>query len=186
MKDFPVDLRSGILAANGGYSSSSDAALNSALSGTIPGANFGQVQVAGSVTLNGALSVNLVNGFLPATNDSFAVLTAGTRNGAFASFSYSSNQVTMQLSNTPNSVIVRVTGVAPPQPVLLSPVISGTNVLLTWSAVSNSTYRLEFNPDLAPSNWNALPGDVLGASNLASKLDALTPSNRFYRVRTLP
>jgi hypothetical protein len=183
-----VDLRSGILAANGGYSSSSDAALNSAISGTIPGANFGQVQVAGSVTLNGALSVNLVNGFLPTTNDSFAVVTAGTRTGAFANFYYPSNAVTMQLSNTATSVIVSVTSVAvpPPPPFLLPPVLSTSNVLLSWTAVSNITYRLEFNPDLTPSNWNGLAGDVIGVSNTASKLDALTPSNRFYRVRVMP
>jgi hypothetical protein len=92
----------------------------------------------------------------------------------------------MQLSNTTSSAIVRVTGVAPPRQILFSPAPAGTNVLLTWSAVSNTTYRLEFNPDLNPSNWNALPGDVTGASNTASKSDTLTPSNRFYRVRTIP
>jgi hypothetical protein len=135
--------------------------------------------------LSGALSVSLANGFVPATNDSFMVVTAGTRNGAFTSFSFPSNLVTMQLSNTPSSVLVSVTGVTPP-PILSSPAVSGTNVLLTWSSFSNFTYRLEFNPDLTPSNWTALPGDVLGASNTASKLDALTPSNRFYRVRVLP
>ena len=138
--------------------------------------------------MNGTLSVNLANNYLPTTNDSFTVLSAGTRNGTFASFIYPSNQVTMQLSNTTTSVIVRVTAAASPfpQPLLLPPALSGSNVVLTWTAISNTTYRLEFNPDLTPSNWNALPGDVTGASNTASKLDALTPSNRFYRVRVLP
>jgi hypothetical protein len=45
---------------------------------------------------------------------------------------------------------------------------------------------VEFNPDLAPSNWIALPGDVTAVSNTASKLDPLTLSNRFYRVRVVP
>jgi len=138
--------------------------------------------------LNGALNVVLTNEYVPATNSSFAVLTAGAWNGAFASFSYPTNQVTMQLSNTANSVIVRVTAVAvpPPAPLLLSPLLSGTNVLLTWTAASNTTYRLEFNPDLNPSNWNPVPGDVTISSNTASKRDALTVSNRFYRVHVLP
>ena len=83
-------------------------------------------------------------------------------------------------------MVVLVTAVAPPPPLLLSPVLSGTNVVLTWTAVSNTTYRLEVNPNLTPSNWNALPGDVLGTNNTASKLDPLTPSNRFYRVRIIP
>jgi hypothetical protein len=183
-----VELRSGILAANGGYTSTANALLSCAIGGTNVGTDYGRLQVAGAVTLNGALSVVLTNGFLPATNDSFTVLTAGTRNGTFGSFSYPSNLVTMLLSNTATSVIVRVTAVAaaPSAPLLFSPQLSGSNVLLTWLAVSNTTYRLESNPDLNPSNWYALPGDVTGASNSASKLDALTLSNRFYRVRVLP
>jgi hypothetical protein len=94
----------------------------------------------------------------------------------------------MLLSNTANAVIVRVTGVTapPPAPLLLTPLLSGDNVLLTWTAVSNILYRLEFNPELTPSNWTAVPGDMLGTGTNVSKLDPLTPSNRFYRVRVLP
>jgi hypothetical protein len=183
-----VDLRSGTVAANGGYTSSTGAMLNCAIGGTVPGTNFGRLVANTSIALNGGLSVGLTNGYVPTTNDFFTVLSANSRSGTFASFTYPSNLVTMQLNNTATSVIVRVTGVAipPPAPVLLSPALSGTNVLLSWTAVSNITYRLEFNPNLAPSNWIALPGDVLGLSNFAGKLDALTPSNRFYRVLVLP
>jgi hypothetical protein len=181
-----VEIRSGILAASGGYTSTSNALLNCALGGTAAGTGFGQLRVAGTVNLTGWLSVDLSNGFVPATNDSFTVLTAGTRNGSFANFYYPSNEVTMQLSNTPNSVIVRVTEVAPPKPVLLQPELSGAAVRLIWTAISNTTYRLEFKPDLNASNWIALPGDVTTLSNTASKLDTLTPSNRLYRVRILP
>lgn len=183
-----VEIRSGILVANGGYVSSSNALLNCALGGTTAGTNYGQLQVAGTVTLNGSLSVDLLPGFSPATNDSFTVLTAGARNGAFANFFYPSNAVTMQMSNTPTAVVLRVTNVfsAVPPPLLLPPELIGPDVKLTWIAVSNATYRLEFNPELAISNWTALPGDVTATTNTASKLDALTPSNRLYRVRVLP
>ncbi|HWW02285.1 MAG TPA: hypothetical protein VNZ64_21465 [Candidatus Acidoferrum sp.] len=181
-----VDLRLGVLAANNGFVSAPGALLNCALGGTIAGTSYGQLQVAGAVTLNGALGVVLTNGFIPATNNAFTLLTAGTRNGTFANFYYPSNAVTMQLSNTTSSVIVQVTGVAIPPPLLLTPAIAGSNVLLTWTAFPNVTYRMEFNPDLGPSNWTALAGDVTSSSNFASKLDPLTPSNRFYRVRLLP
>jgi len=79
-----------------------------------------------------------------------------------------------------------VTGVSIPPLLLLTPAIAGSNVLLTWTAFSNVNYRVEFNPNLAPSNWSALPGDVTSSSNFASKLDSLTPTNRFYRLRVLP
>ena len=181
-----VDLRSGILTANGGYISTSSALLNCALGGTTPGANYGQLQVAGAVTLNGGLSVELINGFVPATNDTFTVLAASTRTGAFASFSYPSNAVTMQLSNSPNSVIVRATGIAIPELVLFPPLITSSNVTLCWVAESTKIYRLEFSPDLGLTNWFAVPGQVITSSNQACISDALTSSNRFYRVRVLP
>lgn len=181
-----VDIRSGILAANSGFNSSASALLNCALGGTTPGMGYGQLQVAGTVTLNGALSVDFTNEFSPALNDAFTVLTAGTRTGTFVDFHYPSNAVTMQLSSTANAVVVSVTGVATPAPLLLQPELLGAEIKLTWTAVSNATYRLEFNPDLNPSAWTALPGDVIGVSNTASKLDPLTPSNRLYRVRVLP
>jgi hypothetical protein len=95
----------------------------------------------------------------------------------------------MQLSNTANSVVVRVTDVfsAIPRPMLLPPKIVGPDIRLTWTTVSNINYRLEFNPDLLNlTNWNPIPGDVTATTNTASKLDALTPSNRLYRVRVLP
>ncbi len=405
-----VDIRSGILLMDLSYVSSSSALLNCALGGTTPGTGYGQLHVAGAVTLNGALSVDLINGFVPKTNDAFTVLTVGTRNGTFANFLYPSNAAAMQVSNTANSVIVRVTDVftvpqpAPvpagliswwraegnaldtfgtnhgvltngaafaagqvgqtfaldgaddyvqvpdsvslrpasvaieawvkffatngirivlvkplgtnttfdsyglalqdgavlgaicdnsgfgpfltgpqniaagqwyhlaytfddtskqqvlyvnglavasgtanktmsydthpvllgadlengvlsffhngqideasiynraltrdeiatiynagiagkqmfttiEQPMLFPPEISGADFKLTWTAVSNATYRVEFNLNLNPSNWTAFPGDVPGVSNTASKVDVLTPSNRFYRVRVLP
>jgi hypothetical protein len=183
-----LELQRGILAANGGYNSVSNASLYCGIAGTTAGTGYGRLQVSGPVTLNGTLSVELINNFVPVTNDSFTVLIAGTRNGTFASFSYPSNQVTMQLSNSPTSVIARVTGLVTniSAPALLAPELAGTDVRLIWTAVSNTTYRVEFIPDLSSTNWTALPGDVIGISNTATKLDVLTPSNRFYRVRANP
>jgi len=185
--DGALEIQKGIVAANGGYLSTANALLNCALSGTTVGTGYGHIQVAGTVTLNGALQVSLANGFIPTTNDTFTVLTSGTRSGTFASFRYPSNLVTMQMTSTANSVIVNVSEVlVVPQPVLLPPEILGTEVRLIWTAVSNNTYRLEFNPDLNPTNWNALTGDVTSLGSTASKLDALASSNRFYRILALP
>jgi hypothetical protein len=131
--------------------------------------------------------VDLINGFVPAVGDSFTVLTAGSRNGAFGAFSYPSNQLTLQLSNSPTAVILSVTGAAAvPPPGLFVPTISGTNVLLTWAAVPNITYRLEYTASFNPINWSALVGDVTATNNMASKPDILVPTNRFYRVQIVP
>jgi hypothetical protein len=179
-----LEIPRGILSATGGFTCTSNAFLKCSLAGTNAGTDYGQLQASGTVTLQGALSVDLANGFLPATNASFTVLTAGSRNGAFANFFYPSNLVTMQLSNTVNSVLVRVNGIN--VPILLQPLIAGSNILLSWTAVSNTAYRIEFKPGPGVTNWNVLPGDVTASNSTASKLDPVTPSNRFYRVRVLP
>lgn len=181
-----VEIINGILAANGGFTSRINSLLHCAIGGTTAGTGFGQLQVAGTVALNGVLSVDLTSGYVPMVNDSFTVLSAGVRNGSFANFFDSSPEVTMELSDTPNSVIVRVTDVAPPMPLLLQPELSGADIRLIWTTVSNITYRLEFRSDLDATDWNALPGDITSLSNTASKFDTLTPSNRFYRVRIVP
>jgi len=72
-----------------------------------------------------------------------------------------------------------------PQPVLSLPEIFGSNFKLTWFSASDITYRVEFNPNLAPSNWTTLSGDGTATSAIAGKLGPLTPSNRLYRVRVL-
>jgi len=182
-----VEILNGILAANGGYNSSGSALLNCAIGGTTAGTGYGRLHVGNTVTLNGSLSVILTNGFIPTTNDTFTVLTAGTRNGTFTSFLYPSNQIAMQMSNTVNSVVIHVNEVVTIlNPVLLSPEISSSDIRFIWTAVSNTAYRLEYKTDLSSTNWTVLAGDVVSTSNIASKLDALTSSNRFYRVRVNP
>jgi hypothetical protein len=104
-----TDIRSGILAASGGFNSSSTAQLNCTLGGTTAGSGYGQLQRSGSLTLGGALSVDFTNGFYPNTGNVFTVVSASSLAGAFSSFAYPSNLVTMQSSNTSSSVIAFVT-----------------------------------------------------------------------------
>lgn len=183
-----LDIRSGILVANGGYVSSANALLTCALGGTTAGTGYGQLKVAGAVNLNGQLSVDFAPGFMPATNDTFSVVTAGSRNGQFGSFLFPPFDSNLQLSYTPTSVTIVTTNSTSsvPMPVFLAPEISSSNVTLKWTAVSNVAYRLEFSPILFPLDWTALPGDVIGFDTTASKIDTLTTSNRIYRVRVLP
>lgn len=182
-----VDIQRGVLfASGGGYASSSNAILNCAIAGTVPATNYGQLQVSGPVAINGALSINLANNYVPTTNDSFTVLTAGSLSGAFSNFLYPSNVVTLQLGTTANSIEVVVAGAGPPDRVLLPPQFSGTNVTLCWGALPNVTYRVEVNSTLDPSTWVALPGDVTSSGRIACISDVVVSSNRFYRIVILP
>ena len=66
----------------------------------------------------------------------------------------------MQLSNTANPVIVRVSALAVPELVLFPPLLTSSNVTVCWVADSNKTYRLEYTPDPGLTNWQAITGDV--------------------------
>ncbi len=74
-----------------------------------------------------------------------------------------------------------------PPPVVLQLADSGNgNLLITWSTVTNGTYRVQFNAQLGTTNWLDLPGDVTAAGLTASKQDIKTTTNRFYRIKVVP
>ncbi len=67
--------------------------------------------------------------------------------------------------------------------------ISWTNntAFLTWMATAGVTYRLQYNTNLATTNWIDVAGDVLAGGSLASKTDVYsTNRQKFYRLRQLP
>jgi hypothetical protein len=57
---------------------------------------------------------------------------------------------------------------------------------LAWAAISNRQYRIQYNDDLASTNWSDLPGDVTATNSVSSKADPTAPAARCYRVITLP
>ena len=58
--------------------------------------------------------------------------------------------------------------------------------LLTWSSVSNKTYRVFATADLA-TNFVPISGVITAANSTASYLDnAATNARKFYRVNVLP
>ena len=64
--------------------------------------------------------------------------------------------------------------------------IGTTNVVISWTAVSNGTYRVQYNPALNTTNWTDLTGDVTATGSTATKTDTMTTTNRFYRVQVVP
>jgi hypothetical protein len=73
-----------------------------------------------------------------------------------------------------------------PAPMIRSLAVAGPlDVVITWSAVSNGIYRVQYQPVLGTTNWTDLIGDVTATGNTASKNDSRTPTNRFYRVQVL-
>jgi hypothetical protein len=83
-----------------------------------------------------------------------------------------------------NTGTLTVTATAP---TILGITSSGGNVLITWSALNNATYRLQYLPAFPGTNWQNLAPDVTATNVTASAADS--PGNigqRYYRVMVLP
>ncbi len=59
-------------------------------------------------------------------------------------------------------------------------------MIITWTALSNGTYRVQYKSDLNATSWTNLVGDVTATGSTASKTDIRTTTNRFYRLQVLP
>jgi fibronectin-binding autotransporter adhesin len=73
----------GSLTINGDYTQTADGVLVVKVGGYAAGNEFDQLVVRGHAALDGTLEVNLDEDFVPATGDTFAVVAAGTADGAF-------------------------------------------------------------------------------------------------------
>jgi hypothetical protein len=64
---------------------------------------------------------------------------------------------------------------------------AGTNqITITWNAVGNASYLVQYKADMSDSAWSDAAGTVSIQNNVASITDVATAANRFYRVQVLP
>jgi hypothetical protein len=88
------------------------------------------------------------------------------------------------LSKSDGLVRKLVGGVSPPG----FAVITLTNGIatLSWYAISNRQYRVQFRSDLEAGGWSELAGDVTATSEMAEKSDSVGGTARYYRLVLLP
>jgi hypothetical protein len=84
----------GILTIVGNYTQTPGGVLVIELGGLNPGTDFDQLNITGQATLDGTLTVNLINGFQPNTGDSFPIITFGSGTGTFATINGDGTQFT--------------------------------------------------------------------------------------------
>jgi hypothetical protein len=99
-------------------------------------------------------------------------VTDGTLNAANYTFSFEDGTLTV--------IVVK--------PTILSLAGAGTtNVAITWSAVSNVTYRVNYQSNFASTNWLNLVPDVTATNTTASAVDKPgDTAPRFYRIQIVP
>jgi hypothetical protein len=74
----------GTLTIVGDYTQTSGGVLVIEIGGPNPGTDFDQLNITGQASLDGTLTVNLINGFQPESGDSFTIMTFGSASGTFA------------------------------------------------------------------------------------------------------
>ena len=72
-------------------------------------------------------------------------------------------------------------------PVFLSAVRSNCTLNLTWSAAVGQKYRLQYNSNLASTNWSYLGGSITATGSVVTASDSIcTNAQKFYRVVLFP
>ncbi len=73
----------GLLTISNNYTQGASGQLHIEIGGTTPGTQFDKVAVGSTVTLNGTLDVDVINGFMPPVGQVFGFLTYTNRSGDF-------------------------------------------------------------------------------------------------------
>jgi hypothetical protein len=159
-----------MLAVNANNQSRAYGASNPLLTASYAGFVNGETLATSGITGSPNLAT-VANAASPAGGYPITV-TDGTLNAANYIFSFVNGTLTV--------IVVK--------PTILSLAGAGTtNVVITWSAVSNVTYRVNYQSNFASTNWLNLVPDVTATNTTASAVDKPGDTAlRFYRVQIMP
>jgi hypothetical protein len=172
----------GVLAVNGNYTQAVDGALQIELGGTAPGTGFDQLQVSGTATLAGALNVSLVNGFIPETNNAFAILTAGSRSGVFTATNYPAAQLSLAVDYAANGASLKITGVTTDQPRLWVELTTTNTVGIKWPSPSTGWVLQQNTNGISSVNWSNVTTGIQDDGTTRTLLVSPPAGSRFYRL----
>jgi hypothetical protein len=177
--------------------------------GALSAVNYSFSFVNGTLTVNAAaltVTANDASRSYGATNPAFTATIIGIQNGdditaagttaATDSSPAGTYPIVPSLldpgSKLPNYNVTlnngTLTVTAVTTPIMLSILRSdATNIVIAWPSVSNSVYRVQYEADLASSNWIDLTPDVTATGSSASFTNRTAGAGpRYYRVALLP
>jgi len=140
--------------------------------------------VAAGYSQKGGNSSGRLPGYVPATNrnDPYGVPYGYGR--ADIRLAMDGDGELYILSKADGMIRKLVAEVSPPT--IQSVTVTNGVTKLTWTSISNNTYRVQFSLSLTSPNWTNLTGDVSAIGSSSSKTDAASTGVRFYRVLQLP
>ena len=168
-----------------------------------PGTDFDQISLTGGgLVLGGSssLSINFTGtATTPTSSDPFwqatrswvvVALSGSGVNSGNATFATVSNATysagTFSTATNASGSIVLTFSPSASGPVVQAPVVTSTNVTLSWSSSSGLTYQVQYNTNLLTTNWIVLTNVTAGGNTTSATDTPGTDPARFYRVVLLP
>lgn len=184
-----LDVRTGTLSVNGAYSPAPSSSLTVFLGGSIPGTEFGRLQVAGAAQLQGVLRLVLTNGFVPEEGSVFQLVSSVARSGTFSSMQSAMLPANRYLrpEYVPTGLLLKVGSAMAAVSGLSANGAAGAFGFQFEGGVGVS-YVIEATEVLGgveswlPVSTNVFVGSIIPFIDL----DSPTLSTRFYRIRDEP
>lgn len=181
-----LDLHSGTLSIAGDYAPDPGSIHRVTFGGPMPATGFGTLAVAGTLTLAGGLEIARSDGFVPAKEASFSVITAGVRNGRFATVAGQviGNDLYFHPTYPPNAVTLVVRD--RPRLRVDSLGFVGGRFGFRLEGISGSRCRIDASTNLV--EWLSVSTNEIPGSAILDFIDADSPAfhHRFYRAALLP
>ena len=189
----------GSLKINGSLSLAASAGMFFEIGGLLATNQYDQVNVTNFVQFAGTLSLTLINGFTPASSDTFTLMTFASRTSTFANatnnavlltanqqrqftVTYSATNLVVGNFQAASNLIFSLTAVIP----------AANQVTVKFESVAGQSYQLQYSSTL--TNWTDATSPPLTnlLTGITTWIDDGTftggslPAARFYRVRLVP
>jgi hypothetical protein len=102
--------KAGLLTVTGSYSQQASGVLDVAIGGTTAGSQYSQISVSNGVSLDGTLTIKLINSFEPTVGHTFTILTGSAVTGQFTKVNGATinSSEHFEVSYTPTAVTLTV------------------------------------------------------------------------------
>ena len=147
--------------------------------------SFGQINVSGSVVLNGTVSAAWLNGFTPAVGNSFALLDYGSHSGTFANITLPPGTLGEGIYGlTAFSLMITNINAQTSPPVFLNiKLVNTSTAVISWPS-SATNYSLQTSTNLSSLSWSNITSGITTISTNDVFSNNVNGKSGFFRLQS--
>ncbi len=147
--------------------------------------SFGQINVSGSVALNGTVSAAWLNGFTPAVGNSFALLDYGSHSGTFANITLPPGTLGEGIYGlTAFSLMITNINAQTSPPVFLNiKLVNTSTAVISWPS-SATNYSLQTSTNLSSLSWSNITSGITTISTNDVFSNNVNGKSGFFRLQS--